>query len=207
MIRPAPGGFFRPTFIILQMADEEIQPIGDEIEDDYSDLIDDEDSLGEGSPDDEEELEEEPKQILLIGDDEQSVKYLILWLKDEYEVTTCMTPDEGLELALTGEYPLIISDITNPDKALEGGGAMETIGNARIKCLGIILTPKADPHFVLNVMSSKVVHRYLVKPIKKQSLLYTIEKAYDTLENDGLRIEKRQYDIEKLKDSRKRDDD
>ena len=189
------------------MADEEIQPIGEEIEDDYSDLIDDEDSLVDGGADDE-ELEEEPKQLLLIGDDEQSVKYLILWLKDDYEVTTCMTPDEGLELALTGEYPLIISDITNPDKALEGGGVMETIGNARIKCLGIILTPKADPHFVLNVMSSKVVHRYLVKPIKKQSLLYTIEKAYDTLENDGLRIEKRQYDIEKMKDSgRRREED
>jgi hypothetical protein len=58
----------------------------------------------------------------------------------------------------------------------------------------------------LDVICAKVVHRYLVKPIKKLSLLYTIEKAYDTLENDGLRLDTKQYDIEKHRVGRKSED-
>ncbi len=53
--------------------------------------------------------------ILVIDDSRTQAEYLKSILKSDYEVTTCQTGLEGLELAKTGRYSLILLDIIMPD--------------------------------------------------------------------------------------------
>ena len=53
-------------------------------------------------------------KILIIDDNPLQAKVLESILEDEYEVTKCYRAEEGLEIAKSGDFSLILSDIVMP---------------------------------------------------------------------------------------------
>lgn len=54
-------------------------------------------------------------KILAIDDSPVQAKLLKQILEEQYDVTTCLTAQEGMKAALTGEYSLILLDVIMPD--------------------------------------------------------------------------------------------
>ena len=54
-------------------------------------------------------------KILAVDDSPVQAKLLKQILDEQYEVTTCLTAQEGITAALTGEYSLILLDVIMPD--------------------------------------------------------------------------------------------
>lgn len=54
-------------------------------------------------------------KILAIDDSPVQVRLLKQILEEQYEVTTCLTAQDGMTAALTGEYSLILLDVIMPD--------------------------------------------------------------------------------------------
>jgi len=54
-------------------------------------------------------------KILAIDDSPVQVKLLKQILEEQYEVTTCLTAQDGIAAALTGEFSLILLDVIMPD--------------------------------------------------------------------------------------------
>ena len=53
-------------------------------------------------------------KILIVDDNPLQAKVLESILEDEYEVTKCYRAEEGLEIAKSGDFSLILSDIVMP---------------------------------------------------------------------------------------------
>lgn len=53
--------------------------------------------------------------ILVIDDSRTQAEYLKSILKSDYEVSTCQTGREGLSMAQSGRFSLILLDIIMPD--------------------------------------------------------------------------------------------
>lgn len=54
-------------------------------------------------------------KILAIDDSPVQARLLKQILQEQYEVTTCLTAQDGMEAALKGEYSLILLDVIMPD--------------------------------------------------------------------------------------------
>lgn len=50
-------------------------------------------------------------KILAIDDSPVQARLLKQILQEQYEVTTCLTAQDGMEAALKGEYSLILLDV------------------------------------------------------------------------------------------------
>ena len=54
-------------------------------------------------------------RILVIDDSAVQAQFLCSVLKDDYEVTTCNTAQEGLQLVREGDFSLVLLDVIMPD--------------------------------------------------------------------------------------------
>jgi two-component system response regulator YesN len=116
------------------------------------------------------------RKILCIDDTPIVLKTLSIFLQGQYDVTTCDNSKEGLEKALTGEFPVVITDIRMP--GLSGLEISEQIEKADVPCLIILLTSHAMDSYAEESAKNKKIFQYCLKPVKKQHLIHTIEQAF-----------------------------
>jgi len=67
-------------------------------------------------------------KILAIDDSPVQVQLLKQILQEQYEVTTCLTAQDGMEAALKGEYSLILLDVIMPD--IDGFAVLKALKEA-----------------------------------------------------------------------------
>ena len=67
-------------------------------------------------------------KILAIDDSPVQVRLLKQILQEQYEVTTCLTAQDGMNAALKGEYSLILLDVIMPD--MDGFAVLKALKEA-----------------------------------------------------------------------------
>lgn len=67
-------------------------------------------------------------KILAIDDSPVQVRLLKQILQEQYEVTTCLTAQDGMDAALKGEYSLILLDVIMPD--MDGFAVLKALKEA-----------------------------------------------------------------------------
>ena len=114
-------------------------------------------------------------KVLCIDDEQVILKILKLFLQDKYEVSVCEKPEEGLNLALSGEYPLIITDLRMP--GMTGLEIIEALEKKEVDCKVIVMTshPKSDEE------QSRLIVNHLQKPINKQVVQEAVQNAFDSM--------------------------
>ena len=114
-------------------------------------------------------------KILCIDDEQVILKILKIFLQDEYEVSGFEKPEEGLEAALTGDYPIIITDIRMP--GMTGLEIIDALEEKDVACKVIVMTshPKSDEE------QSRLIVNHVQKPINKQVVQDAVKSAFDSL--------------------------
>lgn len=120
------------------------------------------------------------RKILCIDDTPIVLKTLEIFLKNDYDVTLCEKSPKGLTLALSGDYPVIVTDIRMPE--MSGLEILEKLEKEKVPCQCILLTSHSLSSFDSDVEKSSVLFRYVQKPVKKQDIVSAIEEAFEIIE-------------------------
>jgi YesN/AraC family two-component response regulator len=117
------------------------------------------------------------RKVLCIDDTPIVLKTLRIFLQGQYDVTTCDNSAEGLERAMSGEFPVVITDIRMP--GMTGLEIAEKVEEANVNCLIILLTSHAMDSYAEESAKNKKIFQYCLKPVKKQHLVHSIEQAFE----------------------------
>lgn len=117
-----------------------------------------------------------PEKILIVDDEPDMLKLLSLILKEKtpYEVTTTNNPVEAVELAKTGGFDLVITDLKMP--GLDGLQLLEEVKKRDEDVPVIIITAYGTIDAATEAIE-KGGFDFITKPFKKEQILFTIEKA------------------------------
>ena len=135
------------------------------------------------------------RSIFVVDDEEAIRKVLNTHLtKEGYNVIQCSGGSEVFNLLENNSFELVISDIRMPE--VDGVKILEFIKQRFDTVPVIMLTGLTDITIAVDVMK-KGAFDYIMKPVKKEDLLYTIQRAFihrDLLErNRELERENREY--------------
>jgi len=118
--------------------------------------------------------EDKKSRILVIDDDEGIRKVVAEALKSEgYLVDTASNGKEAVEKSQTNFYNLALVDIRLPD--MEGTKLLTSMKETIPEMIKIILTGYPSLQNAIDAVN-KGAHGYLVKPIKMDELLRTVEQ-------------------------------
>jgi DNA-binding NtrC family response regulator len=120
-----------------------------------------------------------PDPKILIVDDEENILSALkrLFRRENYEIHTATSGEEGLAIMDRHEVDLIISDLKMPFM-----NGVEFLTKAKEKnpgALRIMLTGHADLKSVINAIDQGEVYRFLLKPWNDDDLKMTIKQALD----------------------------
>jgi response regulator RpfG family c-di-GMP phosphodiesterase len=140
-------------------------------------------------------MEYTQRSIFVVDDEEAIRKVLNTHLtKEGYNVIQCSGGREVFNLLENNSFELVISDIRMPE--VDGVKILEFIKERFDTVPVIMLTGLTDITIAVDVMK-KGAFDYIIKPVKKEDLLYTIQRAFihrDLLErNRELERENREY--------------
>ena len=116
-------------------------------------------------------------KFLCIDDEEVILKILNIFLQSDYDVTVCNNSLEGLDLALTGDYDVIITDIRMPGKT--GTEIIAALEEAQVDTKVIIMT--SHP-LNLEENQSELVASQVQKPVNKQRIQDAVKTALAAME-------------------------
>lgn len=116
---------------------------------------------------------------ILIVDDEENILNALkrLFRKENYQILTSKSGEEGLKILDEQEVDLIISDLKMPFM-----NGVEFLSKAKEKdpsALRIMLTGHADLQSVLDAIDKGQVYRFLLKPWDDEELRMSIKHAID----------------------------
>ncbi|MCK5707466.1 MAG: hybrid sensor histidine kinase/response regulator [Candidatus Aureabacteria bacterium] len=121
--------------------------------------------------------------ILCVDDEENILKSLKRILKNDFDVLTAMSADEGLKLFKKNQIKImtIISDLKMPGK--NGIDFLKEVKAIDQRVICIILSGQGDMKDTIKAINDNLVFKYLHKPWNKQHLIKTVKvgvKAYTT---------------------------
>jgi len=122
-----------------------------------------------------------PGKILIIDDEPDMLKLLSMIIREKtaYEITTTNNPVEAVELAKTGGFDLIISDLKMP--GLDGIEIIEAVKRVDVDIPVIIITAYGTVESASEAMQ-KGGFDFITKPFRKEQILFTIDKAMKWLQ-------------------------
>ncbi len=121
-------------------------------------------------------------KILFVDDETANLRLLERLFRNNYEVLTASSPDEGLEQLAVHDVALIISDQRMP--GMTGSEFLKKAAEMRPQTVRIILTGYTDASDLVDAINSGVVYRYVTKPWVNEELQQTVKRAlqhYETL--------------------------
>ncbi|MCA9794441.1 MAG: response regulator [Candidatus Eremiobacteraeota bacterium] len=114
-------------------------------------------------------------RILILEDDEDMREGLLEALEDyDYQVRAAATGDEGLKLALTYPFDLVIHDVRMPQ--MDGLEALARIREIQPQVKALVITGYADQDAPTRAIRQRAFD-YLYKPFQLPSLLQALENA------------------------------
>ena len=116
------------------------------------------------------------EKILIVDDEPDMLKLLSMILREKtpYEITTTNNPLEALELAKTGNFDLVISDLKMP--GLDGIEVIDAIKKVDEDIPIIIITAYGTVESAAEAIQ-KGGFDFITKPFRKEQILMTIDKA------------------------------
>lgn len=116
---------------------------------------------------------------ILIVDDEESILSSLkrLLRKEEYQILTAKSGEEGLKILEEQEVDLIISDLKMP--FMNGVDFFAQAKEKNPDALRIMLTGHATLKSVLDAIDQGKVYRFLLKPWSDDELKIAIKQALD----------------------------
>jgi len=116
------------------------------------------------------------EKILIVDDEPDMLKLLSMILREKtpYEVTTTNNPVEAVELAKTGDFDLVITDLKMP--GLDGLQLLAEVKKRDEDIPVIIITAYGTIDAATEAIE-KGGFDFITKPFKKEQILFTIEKA------------------------------
>ena len=116
---------------------------------------------------------------VLIVDDEENILHALtrLFRKEEYDILTAKSGEEGLEILDSHDIDLIISDLKMP--IMNGVEFLAQAKERNPDALRIMLTGQADIKAMLDAIDQGEVYRFLLKPWNDDELRITIKQALE----------------------------
>jgi two-component system probable response regulator PhcQ len=120
-----------------------------------------------------------PNPKILIVDDEENILFALerLFRKEEYQILTAKSGEEGLELMDNQTVDLIISDLKMP--SMNGVEFLAKAKERNPDALRIMLTGHADVKSVMDAIDQGEIYRFLLKPWNDDELKLTIKHALE----------------------------
>src|SRR2546428_2807773 len=122
----------------------------------------------------------ERQPVLLVVDDEEMVLISIksfLMLETEYDVITCNSPTQALELAKKRTLDLVISDYLMPD--MDGISFLMQIKMLQPHTIRILLTGYADKENAIKAINDVGLYQYIEKPWQNADLALIIRNGLE----------------------------
>lgn len=113
------------------------------------------------------------ESILYVDDEPINLKLFELNFRDKYQVITTPSPLEAINIIEKEDIKLLISDFKMP--VLNGMQLIEKIKVIKPKVICFILSGYLENEVVTD---KTIVHRYIMKPYNKASVLQEIENAF-----------------------------
>ncbi len=115
-------------------------------------------------------------KILFIDDEKEILSSIKRqFRKIKYEITTCASGKQALELLSNEEYPIVISDERMPD--INGLELMKMIKEQHPDTIRIILSGYADSQTIIEAINQGEIFRFISKPWELEELLKNIAEA------------------------------
>jgi DNA-binding NtrC family response regulator len=116
------------------------------------------------------------EKILIVDDEPDMLKLLSMILRERtaYAVTTTNNPLEALDMAKTGGFDLVISDLKMP--GLDGIELIDAIKKVDEDIPIIIMTAYGTVESATEAIQ-KGGFDFITKPFRKEQILFTIDKA------------------------------
>ncbi len=120
-----------------------------------------------------------PSSKILIVDDEENILSALkrLFRRENYQIFTAESGEEGLKILDEHEVDLIISDLKMP--SMNGVEFLTKAKQKNSDALRIMLTGHADLKSVIDAIDQGEVYRFLLKPWNNDELKMTIRQALD----------------------------
>jgi two-component system response regulator (stage 0 sporulation protein F) len=119
------------------------------------------------------------KNLLYVDDEQINLMLFQQAFKDEYDITTAISGNEGLDiLRLHPEIEIVISDMKMPKM---NGIEFITLAKSEFKVkLFIILTGFDITNEIETALKSKLICEYFSKPFKKKDIVTAINQILNT---------------------------
>ncbi len=116
------------------------------------------------------------EKILIVDDEPDMLKLIAMIIREKtpYEVMTTNNPLEAVELAKSGNFDLIISDLKMP--GLDGIELLNAVKQIDADIPVIMITAYGTVESATEAMQ-KGGFDFITKPFRKEQILFTIDKA------------------------------
>ena len=123
------------------------------------------------------------QKVLVIDDDPTQVKFLETRLRENgFDITSTQEASEGLRLAMSHEFDLILLDVMMP--IINGYNLCRLLKSVeQKKAIPIILLTSRDEYEDIQIGREMGADAYLTKPISMHELLKTIRVIESISEN------------------------
>lgn len=129
------------------------------------------------------------KKILWVDDEIESLQPHILFLREKgYEVTGCVSGDEGIELAGSENFDLALLDEMMPGK--DGLTTLEELKELRPH-LPVVMVTKSEEESLMEEALGQKIDDYLTKPVNPSQVLLVIKRILDSHKIRGESLSKR----------------
>lgn len=115
--------------------------------------------------------------ILYIDDDNNNLVVFKSAFIDHFEIVTCTSAEEAIEILDTREFPVVIADQRMP--GMKGVDILEVVKGKYSMTIRMILTAYTDVGDVLDAINRGNVYKYITKPWRADDLLMTLHRAVE----------------------------
>lgn len=140
---------------------------------------------------------QDDKTRILVVDDEENLRHMLFVLlsRQGYKVDLASNGEDALEMALTGEYDFILSDIKMP--VMDGAEFLEKAVAAGVQGTVIMMSAYGTMDTAIECMKQGA-YDYVSKPFKNDEILLVLKKASERerLKSENRRLKeelKREY--------------
>jgi YesN/AraC family two-component response regulator len=128
-----------------------------------------------------EELRNKDKYSILIVDDEETILRMFKnQFRKDFEITTCPSAEEALEVLKERQFTVIISDQKMP--GMKGIDFLVEVKNKYPESIRMLLTGYADAKVARDAINKGEVTNYIDKPWEKDKLKDVIQRAIEQFE-------------------------
>lgn len=122
----------------------------------------------------------EKQPVVLVVDDEEMVLVSIksfLMLETDYDVHTCNSPAQAVDLVKQRPVDLVISDYLMPD--MDGISFLLQVKQAQPQAIRILLTGYADKENAIKAINEVGLYQYIEKPWQNADLALVIRNGLE----------------------------